>query len=274
MKKHTWKNPFLGILTIGLLSFGLVFLYIERNRSLDALPKFSQRSPPNNFEPSVKIGIIGDSWVAGKDMGQVVRNSLLTLGIPSDVVSSGHPGANSRQIFRDLISEGTEPYSSRNLLLDEGLDYLVVVAGVNDTAGHMGKDFYAHHILQIIRVAQLCGVYPLVLEVPEYGIEDVPGNGFFSSVKHTIYRLLFDGTKKDVISDYREALQKNIPFTIKKEMTLVSFDPFVQNYSEKKDLYANPSHLNKEGARQLEVYLAQEIAKTHKINEKIKKDQL
>ena len=264
MKKHfSWKKPLLGILIIGLLSIGSVFFYIERNRSFDALPKLSQRSTPKNWASSVKIGIIGDSWVAGEKMDQAIRNAMLTFGIPSQVISSGHPGANSRQVFRDLLVEGSEPYSSHNLLMDENLDYLVVVTGVNDTAGHKGKYFYAHHILQIIKVAQLRGVYPVVVEVPEYGIIDATENSFILAAKHTIYRLLFDGTKKDVISDYREALRSFVPSSIKNEMTLVSFAPFIQNYSEKKNLYANPSHLNKEGWQQLGAYLAQEIAKTH-----------
>jgi lysophospholipase L1-like esterase len=257
------KNIFLGGMIFGVFSFGLVFLYIKNERSLDELPIVHQRSTPNNWASSVKIGIIGDSWVAGRKLDQAIHGAMLTFRIPSEVVSSGHPGAKSRQIFRNLLSEEPEPYSSHKLLMDDNLDYLIVVAGVNDTLGHIGKEFYAHHMLQIIRTIRMRGIYPIVVEVPEYGIVDVSEKSFLSFTKHTIYRFLFDKMKRNVISDYRKALRSVIPSSIKDEIILVSFDPFIQDYYRKKYLYANPSHLNKEGWQQLGAYLAQKIAEKH-----------
>jgi len=271
-KQFSWVQTLWGMGVFGFLIFGLVSFYIFRDRSFDVLPYLSQRSTPNNWASSVKIGIIGDSWVAGNVMNQAIQRVMLINGIPVEIVSSRHPGANSRQILRDLLSEDSQPYSSHKLLMDEDIDYLIVVAGVNDTGSHVGSDFYAHHVLRIIRLAQLRGIYPIVVEVPEYGIAYLPYTKFLSFAKHTIYRSLFDGWKHDVISDYRKALRRLIPPSMKDSMTLVSFDPFIPDYSSQKHLYANPSHLNKKGFQQLGSFLAHNIVKTH--NKRIQRDGL
>jgi hypothetical protein len=252
----------MGIVIIGIICLALVFFYIARDRSLDDLPDFTQRSTRNNWTSSVKIGIIGDSWASGEKMDQAIKEALSTFGISSEVVSSGHPGAKSRQIYRNLFSEQTQPFSSRKVFMDENLDYLLVLAGVNDTAVHMGREFYAYHVLNIIRAAQRRGIFPVVLEVPEYGIEEVSAAGFFSRAKSVIYRMIFDGMAHNVISDYRAALRSKISHSIRDNMTLVSFDSFVDDYSKNKHLFANPAHLNKDGWRQLGIYIAKEIAET------------
>jgi hypothetical protein len=146
--------------------------------------------------------------------------------------------------------------------MDPDVDYLVLIAGVNDTAGHIGKDVYAHHVFCIVRAAQQRGIYPLILEVPEYGIRDV-SEGFVSSVKHLLYKTLFDGMKDDVIGDYRKALRSKLSDEANESVTTISFDPVAKSYSDKKELYANPSHLNAEGCHRLGVLIATNIAETH-----------
>jgi len=254
-----------------LVIFGIssLFYYIKKDSSLDSIPSFSQRNTPIDWASSVKIGIIGDSWVAEKKIDKAIHETMQSFGINSEVISSGHGGAKSRQILRDLLLDDSKPYSSHKLLMDDDLDYFIIIGGVNDTAGHIGSKFYSHHILQIIKIAQLRGFYPIVVEVPEYGIEYDSGN-ILSVSKHMIYRLLFDGMNTDVIFDYREELKKSIPTSIMDQMTLIPFDPFIKDYHENKNLYANPSHLNKEGWQKLGSYIAKEIVKIH--NNRINSD--
>ena len=253
----------MAIICIGTILFGSLIIYIVRDRSFDAPANLPQHSTPDDWDTSIKIGIIGDSWVHGQTLDQAILDSLSTLEISVEIVSSGHPGAKSRQIYRNLLLDKTERYSSRKLIMDESLDYLVVIAGVNDTTVHMGKNYYAHHMLSIIRTVQLRGIHPIIVEIPEYGIEDLPYFGFLRFIKHLIYRTIFDGMKYDIISDYREALRSQIPASMKDNVTLVSFDPFIHDYTEQKQLYANPMHLNREGLQQFGNYLAGEILKTH-----------
>jgi lysophospholipase L1-like esterase len=266
--KFSLKNIFFGIIGIGAILLGSLAFYIVRDRSFDEPANLPQHSTPHDWHTFVKIGLIGDSWLRGHILEQSVLNSLTTLGMPVEVISSGHPGAKSRQIYRNLLLDESEKYSSRKLIMDESLDYLVVIAGVNDTTVHMGKNFYSHHILSIIKTAHLRGIHPIIVEIPEYGIEDLPYFGVLRWIKHLIYRTIFDGGRYDVISDYRDALRTQIPTSLKDNVTLISFDPFIQDYSEQQHLYADPMHLNKDGLQQFGNYLAGEILKTH--NKRIK----
>lgn len=75
--------------------------------------------------------------------------------------------------------------------MDNEIDYLVVVAGVNDTAGHIGKDFYAHHILAIAKAALDRSIIPVVIEVPEYCIEQTAADSVRSWAKRTIFRYIY-----------------------------------------------------------------------------------
>jgi hypothetical protein len=247
-----------------LLCITSVVTYIARDRSFDAYANIPQRSTPEDrWAANVKIGIIGDSWVSGQKLDQAVLDAMSSSGIHAEVVSSGHPGAKSRQVYRDLISKESTPFSSRHILMDEDVDYLIVVAGVNDTAGHIGRDFYAHHMLCIIKAAQARGIHPVIVEVPEYGIEDTPAVGFLSYVKRLIYRAIYDGMEHDVILAYREALSQSLTPAMLEDMSIVSFSSLVKDYSEHMELYANPSHLTREGNQKLGYMIAENIINSH-----------
>ncbi len=220
-------------------------VYVFRERSFDDYGSVPRRQLPSDWLSHVKVGIIGDSWVAHRRLDEPLRQRLSEKGLNAEVVSSGHPGAQSRQIYRDLLADQTKPYSSKALLLDADLDYLAVVAGVNDTNGHIGRDFYAHHILGIIKAAQDRAVQPLVVEVPEYGIECMPSSSVFSRCWHHLFRYLFDGGKVDVIEDYRGELLARLR-TLEKPVTVIKFS-FVRDYASNTNYYTDPLHLNKQG---------------------------
>jgi len=239
-----------------------VVTYIARDRSFDACTNIPHRSTPEDWAANIKIGIIGDSWVSQK-LEQAVLDAMLASGIHAVVVSSGHPGATSRQVYRDLIAEESTPFSSRHILMDEDVDYLVVVAGVNDTAVHIGRDFYAHHILCIIKAAQARSIHPVIVEVPVYGIEDTPSSGFLSHAKMLIYRAVFDAMEHDVIMAYREALRQSLTPEMLEDMSIVSFFSKTKDYSEHMEFFANPSHLNREGNQKLGHMIAEKIIESN-----------
>lgn len=253
----------LVILLAAIASTVPVLLYTRNDRTFDILPNLPQRSLSDSWAEHIKVAVIGDSWVAGQKLDQAIHDSLEGAGIDAEVVSSGHPGAKSRQILRDLFASKSEPYSTRSLLDDQELDYLVVLAGVNDTAGHIGADFYAHHMFSIIKLAQSQGVFPIVVEVPEYGIEDTPSDGVLSYAKRLLYEALFDNMKENVITDYRHALKTKLDEIEEGTFAVVSFGPVVADYSNSKDLYANPSHLNKSGYIKLGTHIGKTIAGAH-----------
>ncbi len=248
--------------SVTLVAFFILAVYVRSERSFEDYVSIPIRQRPSDWFSHVKIGIIGDSWVEGKKLDVSVRQLLAAKGLNADVVSSGHSGVKSRQLYRDLFADSTTPYSSNSLLMDDDLDYLVVVTGVNDTAGYIGRDFYAHHMLGIMKAAQDRGVETLCIEVPDYGIDSLPFTSVSSWGKQLVFRYLFDGGKVNVIEDYRSELLARLG-TLSKPVTVISFDPKIWHYEFNSKLYINPSHLNQEGSFALSSLIADELIALH-----------
>lgn len=265
MREYKLLKKFLLIVAgTGLIGLLLCTGYIQNDTSLDSFQEVPAQTTSSEWPEQIRIGVIGDSWVAGQKLDRAIEQTMAASGLETVVLSSGHPGAKSRQIYRDLFLERNVEHSSNSLLMDKDLDFLVVVAGVNDSAGHIGKTFYAHHMFLIIQTALARGMKPVVVEVPEYGIEDVPSEGFLSWGKRTIYLWLFDNGNVDVIKEYRKALRGKIQASsITDKVLLVDFSPITDDYNTSKALYANPSHLNHDGWSKLGSLIAQSIEEWH-----------
>ena len=257
------KKSAIGLAIIAFLGIALCTIYIQLDRSFDNPVSIPVRATPNDWYQHIKIGVVGDSWVAGHKLDQAIEQTMKNSGIDAEVVSSGHPGAKSRLIYRDLTNSEQSEHSSNHILMDEDVDYLVVVAGVNDTAGHIGAEFYAHHIFRIIQAALDRGIKPIIVEVPEYGIEETPTVSFLSWGKRLIYLWLFDHGNVDVIQEYRKALFGKIPSTMTGKVVFVDFSSITDDYINSKDLFANPSHLNNGGWKKLGELIAESIIKSH-----------
>lgn len=260
IKSRFLKYTFLFFSVVILTLFAIVVAYIRNERSFDRYVKVPSRTLAQDKQ--FKVGIVGDSWVAGGKLDQFVQNELSANGIDAVVISSGHPKAKSRQVYRNLFLPPEEPYSSNFILMDDEIDYLVIVAGVNDTAGHIGSDFYSYHILAIVKAALSRSIIPVIISVPEYGIEEVPGTSVCSWGKRSLFRLLYDRGKVNVIDDYRRQLHSVIEACPdKNKIVVLNFDSVATDYSVQKDLYANPSHLNAKGNEKLGGLIAHGIIK-------------
>lgn len=262
MKFYKTKKFLLVCLSLIVIIISLLTVYIFRDRQMDVFNVAQYKSLPIKQSPNIKIGLIGDSWVSGKKLDQAIIDELKSSGINAQIVSIGHPGAKSKEIFRDLFSDNSSPYSSNSLLLDDDISFLVIVAGVNDAAGHIGKDFYAHHMKNIVLATNSRSKLPIIVELPEFGIETQTGN-YPSIAKHYLYQLLFDDGKTDIISEYRSTLKTDLE-TSGLEYKLISFDPIARNYSDEINLYANPWHLNEEGCKRLGAYIGKCIVVENK----------
>lgn len=265
MKNKRLVRKFLtGLIFAGLLCLGLTAAYIRKDLSLDQPQVIPLRPRPGNWADHIKVGVVGDSWVAGRKLDQAIEQSLLSLGLSAEVISSGHPGAKSRQIYRNLLDGNrTTVYSSNSILMDEDVDFLVVVAGINDTAGHVGKDFYAHHMACIVQATIARGITPVIVEVPEYGIERANATGLISQLKQSLYLYLFDSGEVDVISRYRQAFLERLEPASREQIAIVEFAPVTTDYAIATDLYADPSHLNKRGFAKLGHTIAETIRSMH-----------
>ena len=116
----------------------------------------------------------------------------------------------------------------------------------------------------IVQAALARGIKPVIVEVPEYGIEDTPSVGLLSWGKRSIYLWLFDNGNVDVIREYRKALREELQASgIAEKVLLVNFSSITDDYNSSKDLYANPSHLNHDGYTKLGKLIAHNIEEWH-----------
>ena len=252
------------LLVIGFIlcaaGFAAIFVwinsYMARDRSLIELPAPPVRDELAGRDQELVIGLIGDSWVEVEGVGRSMEEYFRESGVPATVVSSGQSGATSKQIYRNLVENHGGIHSAYSMLMDERMDYLVIIAGVNDTARHMGSDYYAHHMMGMIRAIMSRGISPVVLDVPEYGIEDATAKSFVRAGKRMVYRYLVDGGEVDVIRRYRDALDKAISRLPEGSVLQVRFDGFVDDYRARVDWYEDAEHLNEEGRQALGRWIA------------------
>ena len=59
------KKALLVVAATGLIGLILCAVYIQKDTSLDSLQRVSARTTSSELDEQVKIGVIGDSWVAG-----------------------------------------------------------------------------------------------------------------------------------------------------------------------------------------------------------------
>lgn len=250
MKKK--KFIFLIILAPIFLVGIATYQYIKNDTSFDEFnpPEINKSLSPSRDK--IRLGIIGDSWVADNNLKNAIKVNLIESGVTPQISNYGHPGAKSRQILRNLFLSENKKYSSKSILTGNNIDYLVIVAGVNDTAGHIGKEFYAHHISLLIKYSLANGIKPLVLEIPEYGIEEEQPNNLLSFVKKVVYIWLFDDGEVDIINQYRNHLKDNLAQSeLLNSTIIIPFSSITNDYKSNLSLYKNPSHLNSKGYSKL-----------------------
>ena len=246
-----------------VLAIGFVTNFIRRDRALDALPDHPVALKARALSPNtLDVGVVGDSWVSKHKLDAPLMHSFDQIGLSATVNSSGQPGAKSRQIYRNLHKTRGE-HSSQHILAAQP-DYLIIVAGVNDTAGHIGRSFYAHHVLASVKLAQAYGAHPVVVEVPEYGIEHTRAPSFMTAVKRPLYRLLFDGSRKNVIGRYRERLHEFAALEDPNEVSFFPFDSFIRDYDASVGMYSDTLHLSDKGSQAFAAALSEYVSDLHK----------
>jgi len=217
---------------------------------------------PAGRSRALGVAVIGDSWVAWQRIDRGLNLSLVQLGRPARVQSFGQPGARSRQVYENLFKPAAEPFSSQPVLFSGAFQACVVVAGVNDTASHLGKDFYVHHMLLIVDALLQRQIHPVILEVPGYGIESAESANLVGYVRRRLMRAVHDGGHVNVIGDYRAALRQALARRYPNQAyTLVQFSPAQDDYRPgERPGELDRMHLNAEGSARLGHQIAQALA--------------
>lgn len=247
----------IGVITIIVLTFS--WYLIDRFSYSNELPYYSI---PVDNDNTLTIGIIGDSWVAGRQLDSLLHNGLLKRGFENKIISSGHPGAKSKLIYQNLFEEKGNENSSK-FIIENRPDYCIVIAGVNDAVGQVGANFYSHHIVLIIKTLLHYNIKPIIVDLPEFGIvETINDMGFVKRERNKIFARFTNSGQIDNINTYRETLNEELDKeNLKDKIIQVDFDNVCSDYSNHKELYANPSHLNKQGNEKLIKVIINELIK-------------
>ncbi|SHM87198.1 Lysophospholipase L1 [Chryseobacterium carnipullorum] len=246
------------VLSIVLLSGVFCVIYFWNKYSY--APEEEYFPSDTKPETGLQIGIIGDSWVVRQNLDSLLEKKLLDKGIQTEIYSSGNPGAKTKRIYENLFKENVEEFSSRKVI-EKKPDYCIVIAGVNDAATHVGPDFYAHHMMMIIKTLLHYNIKPVVVSLPEFGIEEnFKNKNIISSLSNKSAELFLNGGAEFKIQEYRKALLENVKHNgLDKKVVILNFDEVTVNFDKDRNLYADPLHLNKQGYQKFSEFLAKGI---------------
>lgn len=233
----------IGVITIIILTFS--WYLIDRFSYSKELPFYSVTV---DNDTTLTIGIIGDSWVAGRKLDSLLHNGLLKKGFKNKILSSGHPGAKSKLIYQNLFENNGNEYSSK-FIIENSPDYCIVIAGVNDAASQIGGHFYSYHMSQIIKTLLHYKIKPVIVSCPEFGIKETIDNmNVLSKYRNVISAYCNDNGEIDNIKTYRKNLAEElVSENLKDSVILIDFDNVCSHYNKCPELYANSSHLSKKG---------------------------
>jgi lysophospholipase L1-like esterase len=239
-----------------LISLFISFLYIYNRFSI---AHEHLRSPilETNNDTTLTIGIIGDSWVAAGNFDPFIKNSLRKNGHSSYVYSSGLGGAKTKHVYMNLFAPERDFFSTA-FIKQKQVKYCIISCGVNDSFGQFGKRFYSKNMCLIIKELLKYNIKPVVVELPEYGVDELYNTlHIVNKIKTHVYAFFTSDSGLDNIKEYREALNEEL----KKQLLLdkivfVDFDAVCNDYSKCSYLYYDHLHLTDEGYSKL----ADEIA--------------
>ncbi|MGG5209697.1 SGNH/GDSL hydrolase family protein [Chryseobacterium sp. MIQD13] len=249
------KKIVLGIvLLIGVLSF--VYFWNKYSYAGEE-SYFSSGTKPEN---GLQIGIIGDSWVVRQNLDSLLQKKLSDKGVQAKIYSSGNPGAKTKKIYENLFKDENEEFSSKKVI-EKKPDYCIVIAGVNDAATHVGPEFYTHHMMMIIKTLLHYNIKPVIVSLPEFGVEeDFKNKNIISSLSNRSAELVMNGGDQFKIPEYRNVLLAELKHDgLDRKVTVLNFDEVTPDYDKDRILYADPLHLNKQGYQKFSEFLARGI---------------
>lgn len=260
------KKKILKKITLGILLFLAIISFwylINRFSYAKELPYYSLSTAKDSV---LTIGIIGDSWVEKEKLDSLVNLFLANVNIKSNVLSSGESDARTKFIYQNLFKEKTERNSSK-FIIESRPDYCVVIAGVNDASGQLGPGYYSYHVEQIIKTLLHYKIKPVIVSLPEFGIEETPDNmsrvsELLWKFRNKIFAIFNNNSKIDNIKRYRKSLtDRLVANNLKDSVCIIDFDKICADYYKCTPLYADRGHLTKLGKLKLCQLITDELIK-------------
>lgn len=245
MKRKIYRILLIFILFLGIATA----LYMYRKFSYAEKQEYYPVQDNSKKDSILKIGIIGDSWVKRTDLDKKMQKFFSEKGVETEFIALSHPGALSKEIYEDMFKEKNEEFSSK-FVIESKPDYCIIIAGVNDVARHIGKKNYADHMVLIINTLLHYKIKPIIVEVPNFGVEDVQEyKNIFSRYTNTVSEAIDGGEVNDNnVSAYRETLNEELKKNdLLDKIILFDSDKINKDYKNNKNLFSDPLHLNEQG---------------------------
>lgn len=158
-------------------------------------------------DDTLRVAMIGDSWVGMRTdtLNNTFQERLSEkINRPVIVKTKGKGGEKSRGIYQLIFED--DVFGTRSLL-SKGVDYCVVIAGINDAASNLGKEQYIHHMQLILDFLLANDICPIIIEIPNVNIWNVYGGKPYKDLIVDYIRSFMTGCGMYHYSEYRKALR-------------------------------------------------------------------
>lgn len=237
---------------------------------------FSPYEVKHHQDDTLRVIMIGDSWVYYHET--LRRDSTFEAELKrvlktqkAKVVAKGKGGTVSGEIYQRMSAERTMAmdhdlnYCAQSVI-EEGADYCVISAGINDVRQRRGKFYYVNNYLRIVRLLLSYGICPVILEIPNVEVDEaLTGNTFYFRLKSRICMSLLN-TELYGVEDYRNTLKDSLLSTHLMDSVVYvsasSWNP--DGWKDKRNIYTDDHlHPNLLGFAILDSTFAAEIVKDY-----------
>lgn len=248
-----------------LLTACTYVFYYTRWRHLWALlpqrPAYAVSTPTDD---TLRVAIIGDSWAGMRTLYKADDALSLELsqltGRNVAVASCGKGGEKTHGIYSLMFLDGE--YGTRPLL-QQGANYCVVFAGINDATACLGTRQYTHYYRQILHLLLQNNIRPVVVEIPNVDIWHLYGHKPLYDRLSDFVKSTMTRTAMYSYQPYREALKAMLSEqALAGKVVFVGMDSWnPESPAITNALFLNDRiHLNATGYQRLDASIARAIA--------------
>lgn len=254
-KTNKTKSLLFGALSILILI--VTYFLVDRYSFCKELAYYPL---PADNDTTLTIGIIGDSWVENGTLDTLLYQNLLKNGISANILFSGHSGAKTKIIYQNLFKEDSAEHSSR-FVIEKRPDFCIVIAGVNDAAVQIGSEYYSHHLNLITRTLLHYKIKPVIVSLPEFGIEEHTREmNILSENGYRLASYINNGGEIDNIRKYRKVFDNKLNTSrLKDSVLIIDFDAVCTDHNKFPELYSNSGHLSRKGFERLSEVISREL---------------
>ena len=211
---------------------------------------------PRHHNDTIRVAYIGDSWAAVHKNydSRMERMIEVRLYRPVKVLSYGICGLTSKEIYNHLFDD-----PKLKTFIQQGFDFCIISAGINDTYKKMSTTYYKKSMNGIIQFLLTNKIYPIILEIPDYDIQKAFDRQTLTRKKIRQVSMTITRTPIDCKEMFRHELLELITEKGYKDIVSIlhykSWNGYYTNHQ--KHLYLNDGmHLNANGYKQLDDAIA------------------